>query len=179
LLLAALADPADVQYLITGQGLADLGEWELAKMAFQHSLQLAPGYAEAWAFLSEARQKINPPEPAAALEDLQHALTLDPESISAITMLALYWQRQGQTQRASDLFRTAANLEPKDPAWYAALGSLAGSQGKLTDAEWYYRFAVIGSTAISLLRFIGQFLHHQPDPGHGKGPSCGFQSRGN
>jgi tetratricopeptide (TPR) repeat protein len=142
LMVATLADSPAVQALIAGQGLADMGEWELAKAAFERSTKLEPGYAEAWAFLGEARQRIDPPEPEAALDDLQNAIRMNPDSVSAITMLALFRQRQGEIQKAQDLFRTAAILEPQNPAWYAAMGSLAGIQGELKDAEWYYRYAV-------------------------------------
>ena len=142
LLSATLADSPAVQILISGQGLADIGEWQLALLAFQRAAQLEPAYPEAWAFLGEARQQVDPSSPEIALNDLQYALNLDPNSISAVTMLALYWQRQGDWQRASDLFQTAVNLQPENPAWLAALGGLSALQGDLQTAESYYLKAV-------------------------------------
>ena len=142
LLSATLSDSSAVQILISGQGLAELKEWDLAVLAFRQSIQLEPGYAEGWAFLGEAYQQLDPPQTENALKSLRTALSLDPKSISTITMLALYWQRQGEFQRAAGLFRTAASLQPDNPAWWAALGSLASVQGNLSDAETYFAAAV-------------------------------------
>ena len=129
------------QLLVAGQGLAELGEWELAGRAFQQSLELEPAYAEALAYLGEARQHLEPADMEAALADLRQALRLNPKSIAANSMLALYWQRRGDFSRAANLYRSAAALEPENPAWFAALGGLASVQGNLPSAEGYYHYA--------------------------------------
>ncbi|MCK5313815.1 MAG: tetratricopeptide repeat protein, partial [Anaerolineales bacterium] len=50
-------DPA-YSKLEAGRALASIGEWELAVEAFHQSTQDHPNYAEAWAFLGEARQHL-------------------------------------------------------------------------------------------------------------------------
>ena len=59
---ARLFDNPSYTMLIAGRQLASLGKWELASVAFQHAAVLQPGYADAWAYLGEARQHINQPE---------------------------------------------------------------------------------------------------------------------
>jgi len=140
--LATLNDSPAAQILIAGQGLAEIGSWELAVEAFQQSIRLETGYAEAWAFLGEAYQQIEPAQPQAALSALHTALSLNPKSISTLTMLALYWQRQGDYQRAAGLFHSAAENDPNNPAWLAALAGLASLQGNLPEAEAYYAAAL-------------------------------------
>lgn len=139
---AALEDNPTTQILAAGQALGDLGEWQLAFQAFQQSVQMDPGFADAWAYLGEARQHLSPAQTQAALADLRHALRLNPKSIVTLSLLALYWQRQGDLARAGDLYRSVTELEPHNPTWYAALGGVANAQGALAAAEAYYRQAV-------------------------------------
>jgi tetratricopeptide (TPR) repeat protein len=142
LLSATLEENPAAQFMGAGQALAELGEWDLAAQAFQQAVLVEPGYAEAWAYLGETRQHLNPPQPQAALSDLRQALRLNPKSVPTLSMLALYWQRQGDLARAADLYHTVADLEPDNPTWYAALGGIANAQGELAEAERYYLQAV-------------------------------------
>ena len=56
---ASLFDEPAYTLLIAGRQLADWGEWELAAEAFRNATALRADYADAWAFLGEARQQIN------------------------------------------------------------------------------------------------------------------------
>jgi superkiller protein 3 len=139
---ALLNSQPEVQLLAAGQALADIQEWNLAKAAFQNALVFNPNYAEAWSFLGEARQHLNPPETEQALMDLRQGLSLNPNSVAALSMLALYWQREGDLSRAADLYRSISSLEPDNPVWFTALGAIENADGNLSNAEWYYKYAL-------------------------------------
>ncbi len=127
----------------SGRALGALGEWELALYALEAAVQARPDYAEAWAFLGEARQHL--PQQAAGgdgLVELEQALALDPNSLSAHLFLALYWQRQGDVSRALSILREAAALFPDNPALPAEIGRMLALQGDLEEAALSYQRAI-------------------------------------
>jgi tetratricopeptide (TPR) repeat protein len=88
-------DPA-FQLVASGRALASIGEWELAGFAFEKATRLNPNYAEAWAFLGEARRQTG----LDGLQELQKAVHLDSQSLLANTLLGLYWQQSGRLDLA-------------------------------------------------------------------------------
>lgn len=149
-LLSARADdhPAYTHTTI-GRALAALGEWSLAAESFSRAVALQPSYAEAWAYLGEARQHhtsktINLPSSADSdgLQELQKALQLDPRSLSAHTFLALYWMRQANYERAEERIRAAILLDPKNPALQVQFADIQASSGDLPGAYQSYLRAI-------------------------------------
>lgn len=136
-------DPAYL-YLESGRALAALGEWTLAAEAFRQSLVQRPDYAEAWAYLGEAKQHLPRDfgESRLAYQALEQALQLDPESIAAHTFMALYWQRQGDDQQAYQHLEIATGLDPNNPALLTELGRVLARMGKLDSAAQVYWKAV-------------------------------------
>ncbi len=128
-------------HIVAGQALASLDEWSLAQHAFQQSVTAREDYAEAWAYLGEALQH-GEENDQAALEALQKALTLDPDSFSANMFTALYWRRQGELMDALGYFEAAAELRPDLPEVYVELGQTLAALGELSDAEAEYRAAI-------------------------------------
>lgn len=135
-------DPA-YTLVVIGRSLAALDEWELAAQAFLQAVTLRPDYAEAWAFLGEARQQVaqRTPVPAGAtapeqdgLSELQTALKLDPNSLAANALLALYWTRQGRPELALPAMQLTAALDSHNPTWQVALAGLLAQQGDLDTA---------------------------------------------
>ncbi|MBI3160796.1 MAG: tetratricopeptide repeat protein [Chloroflexi bacterium] len=122
-------DPAYAAILI-GQALAAQGEWPAAEAAFQRSADLAPDYAEAWAFLAEARQQ-NGQDGYPAL---QNALAANPASLAANLYAALYWRRQNDPGRAIVYLETAAALDPDNPAIQADIGQTLVALGEVQTA---------------------------------------------
>ena len=61
------------QWLVIGRALGNAGHWDLAEIAFQKAVDARPDYAEAWAFLAEAKFQVG--EDGAA--DMQRAEELD------------------------------------------------------------------------------------------------------
>lgn len=130
----------DQSYLLTksGQTLGSLNEWNLAVTALSKATQLNPGYAEAWAYLGEARQQIQ----SGGLEEIETALEIDPDSIAANTLMGIYWQRQEQFPLALNYLHAAAKLDQENPAIQVEIGNTLGLLGNLTAAETHYQRAV-------------------------------------
>lgn len=145
----AAGDPA-YTLVASGRHLASLGEWGWAAAAFQQATLSNPGYAEAWAYLGEARQQAAPPSsggpPATpssspGFAELHKALELDPGSLAANTFLALYWQRRAHYDLALVYLHAAAGLEPRNPALQAEIGNTLAVLGDLSRALAYYQRA--------------------------------------
>ena len=78
------------QLTIAGQALASLEEWALAETALEQAVTEDPEYAEAWAYLGEARQQNESP---GGYEALLTAYALNPQSFSASLFLSVYYRR--------------------------------------------------------------------------------------
>ncbi|MEW6718444.1 MAG: tetratricopeptide repeat protein [Chloroflexota bacterium] len=125
------------QLVMSGRALASLGYWDLASMAFRRAIQHDPYYAEAWAFLGEAHQHLGQDGSA----EIQHALTLNPQSFTAQTLSALYWQRQERYDLALVFLYTAASLEPDNPIIQIEIGRTLALIGDLPSALKHYQQA--------------------------------------
>lgn len=149
---ARIADDAAYTLLITGRALASLGRWDLAAEAFRQAVLKRPDYAEAWAYLGEARQRIltangsgedSPSDQQDGLVELQTALELDPKSLSAQTFLAVYWLRRSDYERALEAIRQATALAPDNPALTAEMANILAASGDLNTALETYRQAAV------------------------------------
>jgi tetratricopeptide (TPR) repeat protein len=152
---ARLSEDSVYTLLLSGRALAAWNEWTLATEAFRRATELRPDYAEAWAFLGEALQRLSPPsrsvqsgdlrsrasQPPPGLEELEKAVTLDPQSLVANLFLALYWQRQLQFERALGYLHAAAEIEPRNPILQAEIGNTFARTGDLPTAQTYYQRA--------------------------------------
>ncbi len=148
--------------LEAGRALASSGEWVLAAEAFHGAIQAAPDYAEAWAYLGEARQQTavrgqgatatslkavgGQPSTGDAshngLAELEKALALDPRSLAANTLLALYWQRQGDHEQAVEVLQAVTGYYPENYTLQAELGGALARTGELEDALQAYQKGV-------------------------------------
>jgi tetratricopeptide (TPR) repeat protein len=133
-----LSDDRAAHFLVAGQALAALGEWDLAAEAFRNAIAGRFNDAEAWAWLGEAEQQ----QGHDGGPEIEQALTFDPESAMVQGLYGLYLQRQGQPDTALAAFHKAADLEPEDPGWQMALGSASEQTGDLVAAYGYYSHAV-------------------------------------
>jgi tetratricopeptide (TPR) repeat protein len=152
-------------FTAAGRVLASLNEWALAEAAFLRATQLRPNYAEAWAFLGEARQHaIEDPHSAnTGLSELQIALRLDPTSLSANLLMGIYWERQGDYQLASGYIQTTIDLDPKNPLLRAELANALAQQGNLPAAQASFEEAIqLAPTDPLFYRLLAEFaLEHQ------------------
>ena len=143
---ASRADDPAYTLLESGRVLASLGEWDLAAQAFQGAVDLRPDYAEAWAYLGEARQHLAAERvelaTAPGQTELMKAVQLAPDSLVAQTFLALYWQRQGETSRALQVLEEITQLYPDNPALLSELGNALAQTGNLQAALAAYQQTV-------------------------------------
>lgn len=136
--LSALAGTPSAQKVVVGRGLGLVEEWDLAYAAFEEAVQLDEENAEAWAWLGEADQHTAGDE---ALNHLDRALDLDPNSPVVRGLRGLYFQRTGNHRQSLTEFQSAAKLEPENPAWYVSVGEEFANLGDLIRALEAYQYA--------------------------------------
>jgi tetratricopeptide (TPR) repeat protein len=140
--IARLKDDPAYTLLEAGRALGEMNEWALAAEAFRRAAQTRPDYAEAWAYLGEALQQLPVAQSGGeGLTELDHALQLDPKSLSAHLFLSLYWQRQGQLDQALGYLKKAAALYPDHPTLQTEMGHVLALQGDLEAAQQAYQKA--------------------------------------
>ena len=166
---ARFADDPAYSLVSAGRALAGLGEWDLAAAAFHRAVQIRPDYAEAWAFLGEARQQAGMDGLAEvdSLQALQTAVELDPGSLSAQLFLAMYWQRQGEPEKAVQSLQAALQHNPERAILLAELGNALAAQGDLAAAyEAYQQAARQAPQNPSYFRLLAAFsLKYNYQPG--------------
>jgi tetratricopeptide (TPR) repeat protein len=135
---ARLADDEAYLFIASGQALASFGEWELARVAFFRAVAIAPDYAEAWAYLSEAQQQLGED----GLPALTRAIDLNAESLGVQLFAALYWQRQNDFDQANLHFHIASLLAPNDPSVQIHWGQNAVLAGNVVEAQEHFQQAV-------------------------------------
>jgi tetratricopeptide (TPR) repeat protein len=143
---ASLFDEPAYTLLMVGRQLGAWSEWQLANAAFQHALTLRPEYADAWAFLGEAKQQIARQETGATADvgrpQLELALQLDGSSVLANTLMGMYWERQQDYAQAENYLQRAISLSPKDPYLPSELGNILSKAGDLPAAQSAYEAAI-------------------------------------
>jgi tetratricopeptide (TPR) repeat protein len=135
---AILLDDRSYQLLVSGRALGALGDWDLAAEAFRNAIAVRADYAEAWAWLSEAKQQ----QDQVGSIDIERALAYNPDSAMVQSLYGLYLQRQKQPKKALAAFQKAAALEPENPGWQMALGEAYEQTGDLVAALEHYQSAV-------------------------------------
>ena len=164
--LSSLDDSPSVRFVTIGRGLGLVQEWKLARAAFESAVKADGENAEAWAWLGEANQQLG----SGGIEELDHALNLNPNSSTVRGLRGLYFQRIGNFREALLEFQSAARLEPNNPAWFVSLGETHSKLGDLIRALEAYQYA----TAIApddagywrlLAIFCGQNNVHVKDVG--------------
>lgn len=146
-------DPA-YTLLNAGRALAFLNEWELAVEAFREATRINPNYAEAWAFLGEAYQHLDKD----GLPELQHALSLGPDSLTVNILSALYWKRQENYAIALEYLEKASRLDPMNPAVHSEIGSTYNEMGDFNAALTYFKRATeLASEDPTFWHLLAQF----------------------
>jgi tetratricopeptide (TPR) repeat protein len=153
---AGLFDEPAYTLVEAGRALSTLEQWDLAQEAFRQATLVRPDYAEAWAFLGEARQHQNAPQ--TGLGDLEYAWRLDSKSLAANLFLALYWQRQHDYEQARAYLSYAAQLYPTNANIQVELGRTTAATGDLPAAQAYYWHAVeLAPADLSTRRALVEF----------------------
>jgi tetratricopeptide (TPR) repeat protein len=168
--LASLTASLSDQKVILGRGLALVGEWELAQVAFDQAVRADVSNAEAWAWLGEAYQQTAVLNGAKgqdeALEQsritakayLDQALTLNPNSVVVRILRGLFFQRVGDHRSAVVEFQVAIALQPDDPAFYVSMGESYAVMGDLIRALEAYQYAAsLDAQDATYWRLLAQF----------------------
>ena len=135
--LASLNESASEKSVIIGRGLGLVGEWPLARAAFQEAVHADAKNAEAWAWLGEANQHME----MDGTKELDQALQLNPKSPAVRGLRGLHFQRAGNFREALAEFQSAAKLEPDNPAWQVSIGEAHAKLGDLIRALEAYQTA--------------------------------------
>jgi tetratricopeptide (TPR) repeat protein len=120
-----------------GRVMARLEEWGLARQAFEQAIHSNSNYAEAWAFLAEARYQTG----ENGEEALATALRLNPRSALVQAITAVYWRRQGRLDEARSYLEEVARQEPAEFTWQIELGNLLAEMGDLQNARAHFQQA--------------------------------------
>jgi tetratricopeptide (TPR) repeat protein len=143
---ADLFDQPTYTLLASGRQLASMDEWQLAGEAFRHATELDSSYADAWAFLGEAKQQMTRQETGGVsdtgLIELRQALLLNPGSVLANTFMGLYWERQQDFSQAQYYLEQAIDIDHTDPYLYSELGNIISRSGDLPAAQAEYLQAI-------------------------------------
>lgn len=137
LALYAYTDQPAYGWLMIGRALGSIDQWTFAEQAFRKSIEIAPGYAEAWAFLSEARTHTG----GSGVPEMQRALALSSGSpvVNALNALAL--RRQARYEEALTFLQAVANQEPEEPFWLVEIANTLVEQSDLMGALEYFQQA--------------------------------------
>jgi tetratricopeptide (TPR) repeat protein len=142
-LLAALekimqTEGAAARKMIAGQAYASLGEWDMAKMVFSQVVQESPQYADAWAFLSIAKEQMG----LDGSFDLDKAAQLDNRSVVVQGFQALKWRMDDSPDLALLNYYYLADQDPLRGIWQIELGNTLGEMGDATSALSHFQKAV-------------------------------------
>ena len=159
---AFLSDDRAYQFVISGRALGAAGNWDLAAEAFRNAITLRADYAEAWAWLGEAKQQQG--ENGSA--EIEKALAINPDSAMLQSLYGLYLQRQKLPKAALAAFQKAATLEPEDAGWQMALGGAYEQAGDLVAAlEHYQQATQLSPKDATVWRALAEFsLRDNVDP---------------
>jgi len=93
---AALSDDHAYEFLVSGRALGALGNWDLAAEAFRNAITVRADYAEAWAWLGEAKQQ----QGQDGSVEIKQAMAFNPDSAMVESLYGMYLQRQKQPKQA-------------------------------------------------------------------------------
>jgi tetratricopeptide (TPR) repeat protein len=164
--LASTVDDEGYGWLMIGRALGSAGHWDLALAAFEQAVAASPEYAEAWAFLGEARYQLGENAKAA----LDYAAVLNPQSTTVRALQALAYRRQGDPAQALALLVAVAQEEPQEPFWQVEIANVYVQTGDLDSAQEHYQRAVEIAPQVSLYwqilaRFSVENVYHIPTVG--------------
>jgi len=154
-------------------------EVDQARAAYEHAVELDPGFALAWAgvaqthvwycnYASQGGQKEFNAHLGAAREAVERALSFEsdlPDALHARAMIQTNFEYDWKG--AAETLRKALALAPQDPALLTEAGNLAGARGRSTEALDFMRRAValdpVNAQAREFLGGTLLFLGHREE----------------
>ena len=137
--IATFYESRSTRLRIIGQALGSIDEWQLAQKAFEDSIKMDPLDAETWALLGEAEQHTNS---GSGYSALSKSIKLNPGSILARSLTAIYYRRQAEYEIALSYISDLAVDEPDNYIWQIEWGDVLMEMGYPIDAMRHYQLAV-------------------------------------
>lgn len=165
--ISAEQDPAR-QALLWGIAFLQRGELALARHHFERAAALAPGDAEALAYLAHTLDQQG--ETVAAMELLGRALAIDEHSALAFYFLGTHHRLVGNLDKAQDALWQALLEDPDNAALRAEMAGTFADQGDYPAAEEWYVGAAASAPGdldfqFMLVHFYLDHLYGVPDAG--------------
>lgn len=171
--LDEIVDPADVPRPETADEWVRYGNLlrqhlkraKEAEAAFLAAIKLQPNNFPAWFNLGNVRL-IDLADPRGAVDALKKAVETKPKDLSSHYILGNALTVTGDIEAAKDVFRSCLRLNRRFYVAAIALGDLLTEEGKLTEAEYQYRFAgsIAPRTDTQTLHasafFVGYIVEH-------------------
>ncbi|MBI2975808.1 MAG: tetratricopeptide repeat protein [Chloroflexi bacterium] len=154
-------DPADLSGVV-GYTLISLQEYKLAKAVLLNAVQQRPSFAEAYAYLGLAEDRLGND----GLYAYQRAIDLEGTGVQLNTpsrslihyLLGLHYRRLQQNQQAIAELELAFKLDKTNAAAAAELGSAYTETADLANAEnWYSQAVLAAPTDASFWTLLAQF----------------------
>lgn len=125
------------RFILIGQTLSNLNEWDVAQRAFQNAVNLDGENGVAWALLAEAAQQNKQDGRIFIVK----ALELAPGSELVNGLYALYLRRQGKPEIAIPYLEQALEINPLALVWEIEMGNTLAEMGDIEGALRHYQQA--------------------------------------
>jgi DNA-binding winged helix-turn-helix (wHTH) protein/tetratricopeptide (TPR) repeat protein len=122
-----------------------------ARQFLERAVHLDPGFADAWAWLAQAKQRQFFQGRAerfvitSAMEDAQRALSIDPNNIAARLALINIYQSTGQGEEQLQLAAQSLRINPRDP------------EAEMAAAKSYFRAGMLDRAADLYDRYLTSY----------------------
>jgi tetratricopeptide (TPR) repeat protein len=135
----------------------------LALRSLLAATQHDPSYADAYAYLGQALDRLGQPNWARAA--LDNALQLAPHSPVALTLAGLYWDRHGDPAQARQHYQAAYEQDPGNAALCLEIAATYAAEGTYTAAEtWLFQAVQVDPDAPQVWEALA---HYYLDTGVG------------
>ena len=124
--------------VVIGRALGNYGYWDFAEIAFNLALETTPDYAEAWAFLAEAKYQ----QGERGGKEIQKALSLNPELVLVRALYAMQLRRESKPEEALPYLQAIATAEPEQAVWRMEIGATLAELGQVNEALAEFQLAV-------------------------------------
>jgi tetratricopeptide (TPR) repeat protein len=141
IVLTAVRPPDERVPMRVGMALADLENWSMAELAFQHAIDTGVVFGEALAYVGLARDRQGKSGEIA----FQQAVALEPQNAVVQFLWGLHLREHDDLEANRDALEAATTLDSENPAYLAELGTAYRLLGDLENAERWLQVAVDNS----------------------------------
>lgn len=132
-----LAEQSD-RYVMIGQQLSTMTEWDVAQRAFAKATELDPSNGVAWALLAESAQQNG----ESGEQYITRAQALAPNAELVNGLSGLYYRRQGKNELSIEFLQKAADANPKAVVWEIEMANTLDVMGERAAALEHFQKAV-------------------------------------